>query len=153
MIKCGRDLTKQNEGCVLVAKPDNKGKWEIGWGHDIPAPLPGALAPEWTQSHADIQFEMDYSLAVKRAHDDVGDDVGDDVYTALAEPRQAVLNDIAYEIGGAGLAAFRQMLAAVRGGLWDEAAHQIQASQLFGQVPLRETRNIEIMRLGRYPAV
>lgn len=143
MIQSGADLTRFNEGLTLIAKPDAKGKWEIGYGHDIP-PSPGL---SWSRQQADDQFAIDYPLACSRAKADVGADF----YSAMCPQRQAVLNDIAYEIGGAGLAAFKVMLAHVRAGEWDEAGEALRESLLFEQVPHRESRNIEILSSGKWP--
>lgn len=142
-ITCGEDLTKFNEGCILAARPDAKGKWEIGWGHDVP-PSPGL---EWTQQQCNDQFAIDYPLACSRAQADLGDEE----YAALSPQRQAVLNDIAYEIGGTGLAAFKNMLAAFRAQDWQAAGAALQDSKLFTQVPNREKRNIQILTTGEWP--
>lgn len=142
MIQCGPDLTKQNEGCILEARPDAKGKWEIGWGHDIPP----SLGLVWTQAEADAQFALDYPLAISRAIADLGE-----TYAGLSEQRQAVLNDISYEIGGAGLAEFKTMLVAIRAEDWKSAASALKDSLLFSQVPTREERNILILLSGEWP--
>ena len=141
-ITCGEELTKFNEGCVLTARPDAKGHWEIGFGHDIP-PSPGLT---WTQAEADAQFAVDYPLAISRAIADLGE-----AYASLSAERQAVLNDIAYEIGGAGLAGFKDMLAAFRAEDWKSAAAALKSSLLFSQVPAREERNILILLSGEWP--
>jgi GH24 family phage-related lysozyme (muramidase) len=141
-ISCGEDLTRFNEGCVLTARPDAKGHWEIGYGHDI-NPSPGLT---WTQEQADAQFEIDYPLACSRAEADLG--AGE--YVLLSPQRQAVLNDMAYEIGGAGLAGFTHMLSAVRYGDWQEAADSLKSSLLFSQVPAREARNVAILLTGEW---
>jgi GH24 family phage-related lysozyme (muramidase) len=143
MITCGEDLTKLNEGCVLVAKPDAKGKWEIGWGHDVP-PSPDL---EWTQAQADAQFAVDYPLAASRAESDLGAAC----YAALSQQRQAVLNDVAYEIGARGLGEFKVMLAAFRVNDWYGAANALEDSSLFSEVPTRENRNVMILLTGNWP--
>lgn len=143
VISSGEQLTKLNEGCVLEAKPDAKGHWEIGWGHDL-EPSPSLV---WTQQQCDDQFDIDYPLARTRAVSDLGIQA----WAALDPPRQAVLADVAYEIGGAGLAEFRIMLSAVRRSDWHGAAVALQNSELFSQVPTREARNVKIMLTGEWP--
>lgn len=142
LILSGADLTKLNEGLTLVAKPDAKGKWEIGYGHDIP-PSPGLT---WSKQQAEDQFGIDYPLARSRAASDLGLE-----WAGLDEPRQAVLADIAYEIGGAGLAQFKTMLAHIRAAEWDQAGQALRASLLFQQVQRREERNIGILTTGAWP--
>ena len=68
-INSGEELTKRNEGCILTPRPDANGKWEIGWGHDIPAPQDNMC---WTQDQCDDQFAIDYPLAEQRAEADLG---------------------------------------------------------------------------------
>lgn len=65
-------LVQHHEGCTLTAKPDAKGKWAYGWGHDIPAPMPGEPAPTCTQAEADTLLAEDFGLATLRAREDLG---------------------------------------------------------------------------------
>lgn len=65
-------LIQKHEGCILAAKPDAKGCWVIGWGHDIPAPE-GPI-PACTQEVADGWFEQDVELAKLRAVAALGPD-------------------------------------------------------------------------------
>lgn len=144
MIQSIQDLIKFNEGCTLEAKPDAKGKWVIGWGHDIP-PSPGLT---WPQDKADGYFEIDCHNATVDARKDATDFWG-----ALCEQRQAVLIDMAFEIGGYGLGKFVDMLAAMKAEDWNEAARALKGSLLFTEVPTREGRNIEILLTGEWPNV
>ena len=147
MITCGRDLTRLHEGLALTAKPDAKGKWSVGIGHDIPAPAPGQPIPQWTEQQADDQFEVDYEHAADQARADVGAVV----YDAMCEPRRAVFVDIAFEAGGAGLAQFKTMIACAARDDWDGAAAALVDSLLFRQVRGREEMNAAILKTGRYP--
>lgn len=65
--------------------------------------------------------------------------------------RQAVLIDMAYELGGQGLAQFHHLLDAIRVGNWEEAAKQLENSLLYRQVPVREQSNLVILRTGELP--
>ena len=69
----------------------------------------------------------------------------------LNAARWAVLVDMAYELGGAGLAQFSHFLAACRAGDWERAAAELQNSKLFQQVPRREIENIAVLRSGEFP--
>ncbi len=73
-IKSAADLVKRHEGCKLQAAPDAKGKWAVGWGHDIQAPEPGEPAPVCTQEAADAMLADDLALAEARAEADLGTD-------------------------------------------------------------------------------
>lgn len=65
--------------------------------------------------------------------------------------RRAVLIDMAYEIGGQGLAQFQHLLSAIRAAEWDKAAAALQSSLLFQQVPSRERSNYIILLTGELP--
>ena len=137
----GADLTRLNEGLTLVAIHDTRG-FSIGYGHD------GAKEGDvWTQDQADAAFDQDYPLACSRAEADLGAAE----YAALSPQRQAVLNDMAYEIGGAGLAQFKNMLAAIKVTDWPGAAAALKTSELFSQVQTRENRNIQVLLTGDWP--
>lgn len=128
---------------MLEAKPDAKGAWEIGWGHDIP-PSPGLT---WTQAQADAQFEADLALATDRA----AGDLGAQVWATLDPVRQAALTDMAYELGGKGLAAFRDMLTAIEAGDWKEAQHQGLTSAWAKEVPSRAQMDTQLLLTGQWP--
>lgn len=154
-VSSGRDLTRLNEGCRLVAYDDRtgmpippgarpQGTMTIGWGHTGPEVVPGLT---WKQAQADAVFESDYANAQRAA----GRDLGLDDWSRLDVCRQAVLVDMAYEEGARGLARFGQMLEFVRRGNWVMAAQALQASKLFRQVPTREKRNVSILMTGQWP--
>lgn len=65
-----RSFVRLNEGLTLVAKPDAKGKWAIGWGHDIDPPASGRLF--CTINEAEAWFSSDFILAVARARKAIG---------------------------------------------------------------------------------
>lgn len=146
-IACGEDLTKFNEGLTLVAKPDTHGKFELGYGCDDWNGVPIFEGQTCTAEEAEDQFDIKYPLAKARAQTDIGAAS----YAVLSPQRQAILNDMAYEIGGAGLAAFKVMLTAIRAADWSGAVAALTHSKLFTQVPTREERNIQIMLTGEWP--
>lgn len=71
-VASGQDLTKLNEGLTLTAKPDAKGKWEYGYGHDIAAPEEGCPPPVCSEDFAEVIFVQDYSVAETRAIGAIG---------------------------------------------------------------------------------
>ncbi len=70
-VTCAEDLIKKHEGCIFAAKPDAKGMWAIGYGHDIPPPPAGTVVT-CTQEEADAYFKEDFALAVQRAETALG---------------------------------------------------------------------------------
>lgn len=70
-VYCAQDLIKRHEGLTLIAKPDAKGKWEAGYGHDIPPPADGEDLV-FTENEAEAWFATDYPLAEERAAADLG---------------------------------------------------------------------------------
>ncbi|WP_305046344.1 glycoside hydrolase family protein [Geoalkalibacter sp.] len=69
----------------------------------------------------------------------------------LDEVRQAVLVDMAFNLGVAGLLNFRQTLANVQAGDYREAAAQMLRSRWADQVKTRAVRLSEMMRSGQWP--
>lgn len=146
-INSDRDLVALHEGCTLVAKPDAKGRWAIGYGHDIPAPTDPTNPATCTQAEADAQFVIDLCLARSRAAADVGT-----TWAFLDPVRRAALTDMAYELGGAGLRGFNDMLVAIQARDWLEARHQALNSEWARQVPARAQMDAEMLFSGEWPA-
>jgi lysozyme len=154
-ITSGSDLTKINEGLRLQAYDDRTGKpvpvggvtlgtITIGYGHTGPDVVPGLV---WTTGKCDAQFAVDYAIAQRRA----ARDVGLDPWSQIDAYRQAVLTDMAFELGERGLATFTDFLAAVRAHDWAAAAAHLQASKLFREVATRERRNVDVLLNGAWP--
>lgn len=143
-INSARALVAFHEGCVLKAKPDAKGKWEIGYGDD--RATPGQVC---TQEGAEQGLTDLLDLATRRAVLDVGPST----WSVLGVVRQAVLIDMAYELGGAGLAAFHDLIAAVRARNWQGAVHAMQDSKWAHQVPSRAMMNEKMMFTGQWPTL
>ena len=138
----GRAWTQSFEGLTLVAKPDAKGMWVIGRGHDIP-PSPGRTC---TIQDADTWFDIDYGeLAIAAARRDVPN------FDMLDPIRQAALVDMAFEDGQAGLAGFREMIAAIGKLDWTSTSAECLASLYAQQVPGRAHANARILLTGEWP--
>jgi lysozyme len=70
-------------------------------------------------------------------------------FPALDYPRRAVLVDLAYNLGLAGLMGFSRMIDAIKREAWDEAAaHLLDSKYARKDVPNRARRNAEILRTG-----
>lgn len=139
----GRELTQAFEGCRLEAYLDAHGQCSIGWGHFGVAP-----GTRWTQEQADAAFDLDYAMAKYRA----SLAVGTWQWGKLDEVRQAVLADMAYELGFKGLQGFGEMLARLRLGDFGGAAQAGFDSEWAHQVPGRASKCMEMMRTGQWPS-
>jgi GH24 family phage-related lysozyme (muramidase) len=147
MIDSVRALICFNEGLALTARPDAKGKWEIGVGHDIPAPAPGEPVPTCTREEAYATLDnIDLPAAVAHAQADVGD-----AWDSLGPVRQAALTDMAFELGAHGLDEFQKMLDVLERGDWQTAHDEALNSEWAKQVPGRAERDALMLLTGNWP--
>lgn len=129
-------------GDVLAAGEHPEGTATAGRGHTGPDVIPGDV---WTQARVDDMFDnQDYPRAVGRASVDLAADI-DDV-------RMAVLVDMAFEMGGKGLADFPNMLQSCRDGDWQGAHDNCLASKYDRQSPRRAAANAQILLTGIFPS-
>lgn len=90
----GRKFIESNEGLTLKAKPDAKGKYEIGYGHDL---LPGESYPDGiTQTQADLLLSGDLAQFELHLNAEVPDSCNQNQFDALM--------DFTYEEGAGALA-------------------------------------------------
>ena len=140
----GPTFTAGNEGLSLVAYRDSLGYWTIGRGHKLGQDGGGTI---WTEQQAADAFVEDYETATNGAIADAGMVC----WSKLNEPRQAVLVDMAFELGEIGLGKFHQMLAALLVQDWLSAKAALLASLYDAQVPARANRNALIIETGNWP--
>ena len=108
--------------------PDSHGApFTIGVGHTGPEVHPGLV---WTDDQIDDAFQLDFNKAWQGCVN-----YGQSWFTALAEPRQAVLVNMAFEAGVGILGEFAPTMALIAAGHFDEAAAHIRASELYRQAP------------------
>ncbi len=130
------------------------GKLTIGIGHNLDArPLPG-IGP-------DSKISLQKALAI--LEQDLSETIGElareiPAMGMLAEARQAVLVDMAFNMGVAGLLKFRRFLSAIWRGAWDEATIEMFNSRWAFQVgdgpgkrEDRADRLSGMIRTGRWP--
>lgn len=132
---------RRDEGTRATAYQDSMGWLTIGVGRLIDSRKPGAgLRPD----------EIDYLLR---------NDINDRVqalqkalpwFGALGQARQGVLINMAFQMGTAGLLAFRQTLGLVRDGKYTEASEQMMKSKWATQTPARAKRLAEQMKTGEW---
>ena len=132
-------LIRLHEGLRLKPYRDTVGKLTIGYGRNLD----------------------DRGITQRDAETMLRDDVADTrtaLITALpwfAElygAREAVLIDMAFNLGPAGLLKFGRTLSAVEQGDYETAAVEMLDSKWAGQVGQRATRLAEMMRTGEWPA-
>lgn len=136
--------TMSNEGCRLEAYQDTLGVWTIGYGctgDDI------AAGTVWTQSEADGEFMGRYRQAILLA----SRTAGTSTWQNLDLVRQAVLADMAYQLGGNGLAGFYDMLDAIREADWQGAHNACLISRYAIQTPARAERSAQGLLTGEIP--
>jgi len=132
---------RRDEGTMATAYKDSMGWLTIGVGRLIDSRKPGAgLRPD----------EIDYLLK---------NDIADRVqalqkalpwFAKLDQARQGVLINMAFQMGTAGLLAFRQTLGLVRDGRYAEASEQMMKSKWAEQTPARARRLAEQMKTGEW---
>lgn len=133
---------RRDEGVKAAAYQDHLGFWTIGVGRLIDSRKPGAgLRPD----------EIDYLLK-----NDINDRVQaltkalPMLFPKLDEARQAVLLNMAFQMGTAGLLGFKSTLALVEAGKYAEAAEQMLKSKWATQTPARAKRLAEQMKTGEW---
>jgi len=141
-LQCYDDAT----GEPLEAGQYPKGRCTIGYGHATPDVYPGQTC---TTAEADAWFQWDLPRARRRA----AADLGGDAWGVLDEVRRAALTDMAFCMGGRGLAGFTHMLHAVVSGDWTAAYGECLMSR-WGEreAPGRAKRDAEMLLTGAWPA-
>lgn len=128
------------EGSVPHAYQDHLGYWTIGVGRLIDQRKGGGLSPE----------EIDFLLANDLAR--VSREVQGALpwFSGLDEPRQAVLIGMAFQMGTAGLLAFKTTIGHIRAGRYADAATAMLASVWAQQTPARAARMAKQMETGQW---
>jgi lysozyme len=67
-------------------------------------------------------------------------------FSALSDPRQAVILDMSFNLGLNGLLEFKEMLAALKAGDYERAADEMLNSKWAQQTGRRAVENAYIMR-------
>lgn len=144
------ELLSMHEGRKNAPYKDSLGYWTIGVGHLIDmrkgATLSGIRSIPMTEDNIDAVLNLDI----------VEHSAG--LFTAapwvkkLDAVRQAVLIDMAFNLGVAGLMEFKRTLASIQSGDYATAATQMLQSTWAHQVGTRATRLAEMMRTGKWPA-
>lgn len=138
---------KRHEGLRLSPYICPAGYRTIGYGHNLESdPLP------W-------QMEDDAKISVSCANDILRKDVQkfgkglDEAkpwWRRLDGPRQAVLLNMAFNLGLAGVLGFKKMWQALEAGDFDGAADEMMDSRWYGQTGKRSGELVRQMRCGEW---
>ena len=154
-IDSAASLVLDNEGERLAAYDDATGEpvpvggavqgtLTIGVGHTGSDVHPGAV---WSQAQSRMVFAADLAAAAQGA----ARVLGTESWSLLNPPIQAVLTDMAFQLGAEGLSEWPVMLAAIRTGNWPMAEYQLRASRLANEAPRRVSRNASMLMSGTWP--
>lgn len=126
-----RSRIMRHEGIVLNPKPDAKGAWVIGYGHDIPESEASNYPNGCTMDEACNWLDADIQKAteqVKSALPWISD---------LSPIRQDVLIEMAFQLGIHGFLGFHHTLAALKAGDYDATVNGMLSSAWHIQTPER----------------
>ncbi len=131
------DLIKRHEGLRLHPYLDSVGKCTIGYGRNLDDE--GITQPE-----AEGLLEVDLSMVTVKC-------MSLNCWRDLDEVRQAVLIDVAFNVGYGGLLEFRQMLDALTKHDYATAARELLNSKAAIQLPNRYSELAQMMSSGLWP--
>jgi lysozyme len=129
------------EGFRASAYQDSEGFWTIGFGRLIDERKGGRISRE----EGLLLLENDISTALHEC------ERAFPWFTTLDPVRQRVLVELRFNLGLAGLQAFKQTLAAFERHDFDAAAHGLRQSKWYGQVKRRGVRLVAMTRTGADP--
>lgn len=130
----------RDEGKIAHAYQDSRGYWTIGVGHLIDERRGGGL-PEFI---IDTLLEYDIERVQRQLIAALP------WFTEIAPPRQAVLVNMGFQLGVAGLLKFAKALAAMKLGSFGEAAAHMLDSAWARQTPERAHRLATQMEKGTW---
>ena len=134
-----KDLLLRHEGLRLKPYTDTVGKLTIGVGRNL-------TDKGISESEAMLMFENDINSVLSRLRTTFYD------YDKWAQARQDALADMMFNLGPAGFAGFRRMIAAVLGGDWKLAASHMRNSLWARQLPARVEELATMVETGDYDA-
>ena len=127
------DLKSQllrEEGAESCAYQDSLGYWTIGVGRLIDSRKGGGLSNEEIDMLLDNDIKRNYEAVLKALP----------WMEKLSDQRQAVLIEMAFQMGISGLLKFKRMLGSVEDGQYGEAAMEMFDSAWAKQTPARAAR-------------
>jgi lysozyme len=136
----GVEQIKRHEGLVLHAYKDSLGYLTIGYGRLIDKAKGGGIS----EAEAEYLLQNDVSIVLAALHRNIP------FFDSLCVPRQAVLVNMAFQMGIGGVQKFKKTLSLVEMGLYDEAADNMMKSLWAKQTPNRAAEMAKQMRTGKW---
>lgn len=134
---------RRDEGVRYVPYADTKGIPTTGVGHNLQAsPLPAG----WTYPLTDDQVNQLLRIDLTNVFSDLNRDLP--WWNDLNDVRQRVIANMMFNLGSNRLLGFKNTLAAMRQGRWDDAAAGMLNSAWASQVGARAQRLAQMMRTG-----
>lgn len=133
--------TKRHEGLLLTPKPDAKGMYAVGYGHDISEDEVDRHSPvtlDWAQTT--LQEDLEHAEYACTRSFSWWDDI--------PPLRQEVLTEMVFQMGMDGVSRFRRMLMALSIQDYAQAATQMLLSDWDIQTPARCEELARIMKTG-----
>lgn len=131
---------RRDEGEVLHAYPDSEGYLTIGIGVLIDARKGGGITPEESEYLCENRIQAKTAELIARFP----------WVETLDLVRLAALQNMAYQLGVAGLAEFKKMLAAIRDGRYHVAESEALDSKWAKQTPARARRVARQIATGEW---
>lgn len=141
-VKKLKEQIKRMEGYSSRPYKDSRGIWTVGWGHNLEASSE-KIPDQIDRDLAELYFETDFASA----HHDCRQRVPG--FGALDDIRQAVLVNMAFNLGTSGLLKFRRMLHWISMEAWTGAAREMLDSKWAHQVG-REGELVFMMLTGEW---
>ena len=130
----------REEGAESCAYQDSLGFWTIGVGRLIDSRKGGGLSND----EIDMLLENDIKKITEQIHKFLP------WVSKLNEPRQAVMLQMAFQMGIRGLLGFKRTLGSIEDGQFAEAADEMLQSEWAKQTPERANRLAQQMETGEW---
>lgn len=140
LIERGVAQIKRHEGLVLNAYQDHLGYWTIGYGRLIDRKRGGGIS----EAEAEMLLKNDIDGVVSSLKRQIT------FWDRLNAPRQAVLMNMAFQMGVAGLLKFKRTLSLIEAGQFSDAASNMLTSLWAKQTPRRAQEMANQMRTGKW---
>lgn len=137
-----RDRIKRHEGLCQFPKPDAKGWWVIGFGHDLTEQQAQDYVQGVTDDEAEDLLDADIARATAQLQQYFPWAI------ELDQVRQNVLIEMIFQMGFTGVQAFHRTLSAIRSGDYPLAASRMLMSLWHTQTPARCEELANLMRNG-----
>jgi len=134
------EMLKVHEGVETYAYKCSKNKTTIGVGRNVDKA--GGLG--LSDDEVDYLLQNDINRVILELNSEY------DWFSDLDDIRQDAMIDISFNLGQTRLRAFKNALAAMSEGDWDEAADQFMDSRWSEQVGVRAKNLTEMIRSGAY---